>query len=111
MVNGDLAFRVTESRRQCDRVSEKDGNTVVYVNSRAQAERVCAALNRLSLSPTWASLTAWLSFRAYHRGCKDRAAVEKLYAIRKGIVVVATVAFGLGVDSQHVRAVVHFVSG
>ena len=48
--------------------------------------------------------------RAYHGGMtmKSRMSVQKSFMASKLQVVVATVAFGMGLDKQDIRAVVHY---
>ncbi|OWZ12483.1 hypothetical protein PHMEG_00014347 [Phytophthora megakarya] len=82
------------------------GGVIVYVHQQRQTEEL-AALLREQLPSTWRSSGKVMAF---HAGM-DSEAKEK---VRKGFargrvrVVVATVAFGMGIDKKNVRAVVHF---
>ncbi len=79
---------------------EKDGWTaIVYVQTRKMAERLAWALGRLGLRA-----------EAYHAGLSDliRSEVQLRFEEGETPVVVATKAFGMGIDKANVRAVVHF---
>jgi ATP-dependent DNA helicase RecQ len=71
---------------------------IVYCISRKDTEATAAALCRLGLRA-----------RAYHAGLPDqeRHACQDAFARDEVDVVVATVAFGMGIDKSNVRFVVH----
>jgi ATP-dependent DNA helicase RecQ len=71
---------------------------IVYCRSRARTEELAAELRGLGLNAL-----------AYHAGLEDvlRRAVESRFRGEAGLVVVATVAFGMGIDRSDVRFVVH----
>ena len=75
------------------------GPTIVYVTLQRTAEEVAERLGR-----------AGLPARAYHAGMEDddRAAVQDWFAASKEAVVVATIAFGMGIDKADIRAVYHY---
>jgi ATP-dependent DNA helicase RecQ len=75
------------------------GTAIVYVTLQADAERVAEALNR-----------AGLEARAYHAGLEDdvRSEVQTWWMTDENAVVVATIAFGMGIDKSNVRRVVHY---
>ncbi|MEM9113662.1 MAG: ATP-dependent DNA helicase RecQ [Myxococcota bacterium] len=76
-----------------------DGAGIVYVATRKHAEEVAANLGE-----------AGLDARAYHAGMSSgaRNEVELFFAEASRPVVVATTAFGMGVDRADVRAVIHY---
>jgi ATP-dependent DNA helicase RecQ len=81
------------------RVAELDGTGIVYVATRRQAEDLAGELS-----------TAERPALAYHGGLpkKRRDAVHERFLDESSpAVVVATIAFGMGVDAPHVRFVVH----
>ena len=75
------------------------GAAVVYVTLQRTAETVAAALS-----------AAGLSARAYHAGLpdEDRAAAQDWFMGSPDAVVVATIAFGMGIDKADIRYVYHF---
>jgi ATP-dependent DNA helicase RecQ len=82
-----------------DRLRERPpGTTIVYVTLQRTAERVGALL-----------AAAGLPARAYHAGLKteDRVAVQEWWTHSDRNIVVATIAFGMGIDKPDVRYVYH----
>lgn len=71
---------------------------IVYCLSRKSVERTAAFLNRRGIRAV-----------AYHAGLDDeaRAAAQDAFARDESDVVVATVAFGMGIDKSNVRFVIH----
>ncbi|RLN87426.1 hypothetical protein BBJ28_00018694 [Nothophytophthora sp. Chile5] len=84
------------------------GGVIVYVHQQRQTEEL-AALLREQLPGTWRAAGKVLAF---HAGMSPEAKekVRRGFASGKVRVVVATVAFGMGIDKKNVRAVVHFHS-
>ena len=76
----------------------ENGVLIVYAATRKKAEQVAINLR-----------TALIEARAYHAGLDDdeRAAVQDAWTQGRLRVVVATNAFGMGVDKADVRLVVH----
>ncbi len=82
-----LAFCLTEG-----------GSGVVYAGTRARCEELAALLRARGVVA-----------EHYHAGIGDRARVQDDFMAGHTRVVVATVAFGLGIDKPDIRFVVHFV--
>jgi ATP-dependent DNA helicase RecQ len=83
-----------------DRMRERPrGPTIVYVTLQRTSEEVAAAL-----------ATAGFPARAYHAGMDDadRAAVQDWFAASSDAIVVATIAFGMGIDKANIRYVYHY---
>lgn len=78
-------------------VRETDGAGIVYVNSRHKAESVAFALR-----------DAGVEAEAYHAGMDQRSAIQDRFMAGKTRVVVATIAFGMGIDKADIRFIVHF---
>lgn len=80
------------------------GATILYVHQQRHAEDLAAVLKEQLPGPTWARRIA------YYHARMDADAKEK---VRTGFVsgrlrvVIATIAFGMGIDKQNVRCVVH----
>jgi ATP-dependent DNA helicase RecQ len=75
------------------------GSTIVYVTLQRTAVRVAEQL-----------AAAGLSARPYHAGmsAEDRAAVQEWWSRSPDGIVVATIAFGMGIDKADVRYVYHY---
>ena len=72
------------------------GPGIVYVNSRAKAEQIAGALAQ-----------AGVNAHAYHAGRPDRSEVQDAFMRNEIDVLVATVAFGMGVDKPDIRFIFH----
>ena len=79
--------------------SRPAGPTIVYVTLQRTAEDVAARLTKADLEA-----------RAYHAGlaAEDRAAVQDWFLASNTGIVVATIAFGMGVDKANIRYVYHY---
>ena len=75
------------------------GPGIVYVTLQRTAERIAAFLS-----------SAGVPAKAYHAGMKDddRAAVQEWWKASDRSTVVATIAFGMGIDKADVRYVYHY---
>ena len=71
---------------------------IVYCGTRAKTETLAAALNAEGLEAV-----------AYHAGLDPdtRREVERRFQIEDGLIVAATVAFGMGIDKPDIRWVAH----
>ena len=75
------------------------GPTIVYVTLQKTAETVAAAL-----------IEAGFSAEAYHAGmeAEAREAAQNRFMAADDRIVVATIAFGMGIDKANIRAVYHY---
>ncbi|HUT89348.1 MAG TPA: ATP-dependent DNA helicase RecQ [Thermoguttaceae bacterium] len=89
----DLDFQLRHLLR------DLDGPAIVYTITRAEAERIAADL--------WQG--GFISAAAYHAGMPDdaRKRVQDKFMAGGVDVIVATVAFGMGIDKPDVRYVIH----
>ncbi len=80
-------------------VQQRPGCGIVYANSRDHVEKLERALMR-----------AGVNARAFHAGMQpaERAALQDKFMSGEVRVMVATVAFGMGVDKGDVRFIVHY---
>lgn len=84
----------------CERLAHRPrGPTIVYVTLQRTAEAVAATL-----------AAAGYEARAYHAGMADdaRTATQEWFMQADNGVVVATIAFGMGIDKANIRAVYHY---
>jgi ATP-dependent DNA helicase RecQ len=101
----NLDLRVTP----CDSASRKtllleklravDGSAVVYVTRQETAEEIATFLAKNGQSA-----------RAYHAGLpvEFRADAQSSFMIGETRIIVATIAFGMGIDKSNIRAVFHY---
>ena len=81
------------------RLSENEGAAVVYVTRQETAEEVSTFLAKNGLSS-----------RAYHAGLPDefRADAQRAFMEGETRIIVATIAFGMGIDKSNIRRVIHY---
>ncbi|MEO5915447.1 MAG: ATP-dependent DNA helicase RecQ [Luteolibacter sp.] len=101
----NLDLRVTPctaaERKQLllEKLTEVDGSAVVYVTRQETAEEVATFLAKSGLSA-----------RAYHAGlpAEFRADAQSSFMTGGTRIIVATIAFGMGIDKSNIRAVFHY---
>jgi superfamily II DNA helicase RecQ len=91
----DAFAALLEERRATGRLDP----TIIYTISRSDTERVAADLAAAGLGNEVA---------AYHAGLDDRGDVHKRFMRDEVSCVVATVAFGMGIDKHNIRRVYHY---
>ncbi|MDR3639646.1 MAG: RecQ family ATP-dependent DNA helicase [Isosphaeraceae bacterium] len=103
----NLGYAVIEARREADKLTalaealdQNPGPAIVYASSRARCESVAHFLERELRRETV----------VYHAGVArdERAAAQERFMRGDAEVVVATNAFGMGVDKSDIRSVIHF---
>jgi ATP-dependent DNA helicase RecQ len=80
------------------RTRQEDGVAIVYASTRKTVERIATMLQHAKVKAV-----------AYHAGLDDahRADVQDAFMTERARVIVATNAFGMGIDKANVRLVVH----
>ena len=79
--------------------SRPQGPTIVYVTLQKTAEKVAQYLRDNGLDAL-----------AYHAGMEtlDRTAVQEAFMASSSKIIVATIAFGMGVDKADIRSIYHY---
>ena len=91
--------------------SERDGVLVEHLRSRPPGSAIVyVTLQRTALRIADLLVRSGLPARPYHAGMKDddRAATQDWWAGSDAGIVVATIAFGMGIDKADVRYVYHY---
>lgn len=80
-------------------VKQQDGSGIIYCNSRKKVDELTLALARQGVNCA-----------GYHAGLEGalRDGIQRDFIQDKIDIIVATVAFGMGIDKSNVRFVVHF---
>ena len=99
--NIHLSFSVKNSPRQqvINFVERRKGQSgIIYCGSRAKCETIAQALR-----------AAGHEAIHYHAGmdAEDRRISERRFQLEDGLIVVATIAFGMGIDKPDIRYVIH----
>jgi ATP-dependent DNA helicase RecQ len=94
-----LGSRARKEQRLRDLCERFEGCGIVYVNSRARAQELAQMLSWCHVSADY-----------YHAGldAKERTARQDRFMANETRVMVATVAFGMGIDKSDVRFIIHF---
>ncbi len=101
----NLHFRITaceshkEKYKRLSDLVKRHKTGIIYCSTRKKVEQVHEALSDLGLNVT-----------AYHAGMTDaqREAAQNAFMTRQADIVIATNAFGMGIDRADVRFVAHF---
>ncbi|MDC0096189.1 DNA helicase RecQ [Amylibacter sp.] len=99
--NIHLSFSVKNSPRQqvINFVERRKGQSgIIYCGSRAKCETIAQALRMAGHEAIH-----------YHAGmdAEDRRISERRFQLEDGLIVVATIAFGMGIDKPDIRYVIH----
>ncbi|WP_432473175.1 RecQ family ATP-dependent DNA helicase [Amphritea sp. HPY] len=90
---------VEKEQRLQELIQQQNGPGIVYVTLQHTAEQVAGFLRRQGISAA-----------AYHAGFEDdkRQKVQSDFMAGRVDVVVATIAFGMGIDKSDIRFVIHY---
>ncbi len=89
-----------KNKHLSDRLAEQPGeSSIVYVTQQKTAEQVAEMLNSKGITAA-----------PYHAGMKseERETIQDNFMKDKTPVVVATIAFGMGIDKVDIRRVIHY---
>jgi len=99
----NLTYRVVPRVDRCAQIVEilkrhKSEAVIAYCITRRDTEEVCAALRKAGINAAF-----------YHAGmnAEDRRRTHEAFSKEQIDVIVATVAFGMGIDRSDVRCVIH----
>lgn len=100
----NLYFRVVHARAKMNFTlsyiaRHKDDSGIIYAATRKEVDRICDELNRRGIKAG-----------RYHAGLSDamRRSMQEAFTYDKLQVIVATNAFGMGIDKSNVRYVIHY---
>jgi ATP-dependent DNA helicase RecQ len=96
--------------RQVERAAEKNAALLAILRGRKESALVYASTRKAVEAVSALLRSAGISAAAYHAGLPQerRAAAQQAWASGETPVVVATNAFGMGIDKEDVRRVVHY---
>lgn len=99
----NLTYRVvpkTDLTRQCEEVLRRhtNGATIIYATTRKAVESVASDLRSCGFDAS-----------VYHAGLdqRDRQRVQEQFSSEQVNIIVATIAFGMGINRSNVRCVIH----
>eukprot|EP01083_Nonionella_stella_P024833 68415_1 len=77
----------------------REGSTIIYTVTQKSAEKIAAALNKYGINAC-----------AYHAGLRhsQRTDIQSRWERNAIQCIVATIAFGMGIDKQDIRHVIHY---
>lgn len=75
----------------------REGSGIVYARTRAKCEELAAMLREQGVNAVH-----------YHAGIENRAEVQEKFMSGEATVIVATIAFGMGVDKADIRYIIHY---
>ena len=98
----NLSYVVRQTNKKADEIvhilNRVSGSAIVYVRNRQRTQEIAAYLNENGISADF-----------YHAGLtsKERSAKQEAWKSNLTRVIVATNAFGMGIDKADVRVVIH----
>ncbi|MEA2575184.1 MAG: ATP-dependent helicase RecQ [Chloroflexia bacterium] len=95
----ELNDKEAKLKRLVEICQREHGSGVIYARSRDMCEQIAAMLRRSGIKAGH-----------YHAGMESelRTAAQEAFMLDRTRVIVATIAFGMGVDKSNVRFIVHF---
>ncbi|HUP28289.1 MAG TPA: RecQ family ATP-dependent DNA helicase, partial [Chloroflexia bacterium] len=95
----NLYDREQKLKRLVEICKAESGPGVIYARSRDDCEQLAGMLNRSGVRAAF-----------YHAGmeAEARSRTQEMFMLDRARVIVATIAFGMGIDKANVRFIVHF---
>lgn len=100
----NLYFRVVHAKAKMEFTlsyiaKHREDSGIIYAATRKEVDRICDELNRRGIKAG-----------RYHAGLSDdmRRSMQEAFTYDKIQVIVATNAFGMGIDKSNVRYVIHY---
>ena len=100
----NLYFRVVHAKGKMEFTlsyiaNHREDSGIIYAATRKEVDRICDELNRRGIKAG-----------RYHAGLSDdmRRSMQEAFTYDKIQVIVATNAFGMGIDKSNVRYVIHY---
>lgn len=90
---------IAKNQTLLDLINHHDGCGIIYVTLQQSAEKVADFLQQQGIAA-----------KAYHAGFKDdvRQQIQQDFMQGKTPIIVATIAFGMGIDKADIRFVIHY---
>lgn len=100
----NISYKITDRINEVKQLKDfidsnhKDDTGIVYCLSRRKVEKIASELKAHGFNAY-----------AYHAGMdsSQRAKIQKKFNVQENIIIVATIAFGMGIDKPNVRFVAH----
>ena len=88
-----------KDQRLIEHLRAQDGPAIVYATTRRDTERLAAVLQKQGFSA-----------RSYHAGLPPemRAQAQEMFLQNQTRIIVATIAFGMGIDKADIRSITHY---
>ena len=99
----NLAYRIFKENDKTGRLvrmlKDEKGSAIVYVRNRKKTREIAEILNKNNVKAVF-----------YHAGmdARSRKKIQKDWTLNRARVIVATNAFGMGIDKPDVRQVIHY---
>jgi ATP-dependent DNA helicase RecQ len=98
-IHMSFSVKASPNKQVLDFVERRKGQSgIIYCGSRAKCETIAQALR-----------SSGHQALHYHAGmdAEDRRISERRFQLEDGLIVVATIAFGMGIDKPDIRYVIH----
>mgnify|MGYP002784615256 CR=1 FL=1 len=88
-----------KDRRLLEILQQENGATIIYATTRQDTEAIATYLQAHGLAA-----------RAYHAGltAEMRASAQAAFLANETRIIVATIAFGMGIDKPDIRRIIHY---